>query len=265
VVIVIEPASLGVWQAALRRQIASAPDKAICGALRNGGQHLTADRRSSSFVRHFMVTVHLTVFLQTAVAEASDRRGGQTLPGGASRLDSGQGRGLGAVRSGMLTETILEHDAWQAVDLTALAERAAWATLAELGLPPEGFAISLLACDDARIAALNADFRGKPQPTNVLSWPSEDRAPDRPGGLPVPPDPGPPGDPAELGDIAIAWETCRAEAAAAGKPLGDHLSHLIVHSVLHLLGYDHISDTDAEIMEAAEVRALARIGLADPY
>jgi probable rRNA maturation factor len=165
----------------------------------------------------------------------------------------------------MLTETILEHDAWQAVDLPTLAERAARATLAELGLQPEGFAISLLACDDARIAALNADFRGKPQPTNVLSWPSEDRAPDRPGARPEPPEPGPPGDPAELGDIALAWETCHAEAAAADKPLADHLSHLVVHSVLHLLGYDHISDTDAEIMEATEVRALARMGLADPY
>jgi probable rRNA maturation factor len=165
----------------------------------------------------------------------------------------------------MLTETVLEHDAWQAVDLPALAERAARAVLAELGPPPEGFAISLLACDDARIAALNAAFRGKPQPTNVLSWPSEDRAPDRPGARPEPPEPGPPGDPAELGDIALAWETCHAEAIAADKPLADHLSHLVVHSLLHLLGYDHISDTDAEIMEATEVRALARMGLADPY
>jgi probable rRNA maturation factor len=122
-----------------------------------------------------------------------------------------------------------------------------------------------MGCDDARIAALNADFRGKPQPTNVLSWPSEDRAPDLPGSAPLPPVAGTADDPESLGDIALAWETCAAEAGAQGKPMADHVTHLVVHGVLHLLGYDHIDDADAGVMEALEVRILATLGVSDPY
>ena len=72
-------------------------------------------------------------------------------------------------------------------------------------------------------------------------------------------------DPEPLGDIAIAYDTCAAEAAAAGKPMRDHVQHLVVHGFLHLLGYDHIDDADATVMEATEVRILARLGLSDPY
>ena len=78
----------------------------------------------------------------------------------------------------------------------------------------------------ARIAALNADFRGKPAPTNVLSWPSGEG-------------PAAPGEPRFLGDLALAWETCLAEAEAAGIAPADHVTHLVVHGVLHLVGYDH--------------------------
>lgn len=163
-----------------------------------------------------------------------------------------------------LVELVVEADRWDAVELGPLAERAARAALAELGLAPEGFLIALLAADDARIAALNADFRGKPQPTNVLSWPSEERGA-APGQRPALPRPGAPDDPEELGDIALAWETCAREATEAEKPLADHLCHLIVHAVLHLLGFDHVTEADAELMEAIEVQALARMGLADPY
>jgi probable rRNA maturation factor len=164
-----------------------------------------------------------------------------------------------------LVETLIEEARWGALGLPALAERAARATLAALDLPAEGFQISLMGCDDARIATLNGDFRGKPQPTNVLSWPSEDRAADRPGGMPDQPDPGPAEDPESLGDIAIAWETCAREAEAAQKPIEDHVTHLVVHGVLHLLGFDHIDDADAARMEALEVRILASLGLSDPY
>ena len=138
-------------------------------------------------------------------------------------------------------------------------------TLADLGLSEEGFEISLLGCSDARIAELNADFRGKPQPTNVLSWPSDERGAARDGGRPQRPEPGAPGMPEELGDIAIAWETCAREASEQGKELRDHIVHLLVHGTLHLLGYDHVRAQDAALMEGAEVRILAKMGLPDPY
>jgi probable rRNA maturation factor len=164
-----------------------------------------------------------------------------------------------------LVDTLIEDARWEALDLAALAEAAARETLAALGLAAQGFEVSLLGCSDARIADLNADFRGKPQPTNVLSWPSEERGADQDGGAPRPPQPGPPGMPAELGDIAIAFETCAREAAEQGKAATAHVTHLLVHGTLHLLGYDHVRDGDAHLMEALEVRILARLGVGDPY
>lgn len=161
----------------------------------------------------------------------------------------------------MLTETVVEDDRWQAADLPGLAERAAEATLRHLGVDVTAFEISVLGCDDTRICALNSDFRGRAQPTNVLSWPSEERA-GAPGEPPRVPGPG---SDAELGDIAIAYDTCAREADEAGKAFGDHVTHLLVHAVLHLLGYDHIRDTDATLMEAAEVAILGKLGLPDPY
>jgi probable rRNA maturation factor len=165
----------------------------------------------------------------------------------------------------MLVDTVIEDTRWEGFNLAAVAEPAARAALATLGLAPEGFLVCVMGCDDARIAELNADFRGKPQPTNVLSWPSEERGPDEPGGTPDLPDAGEADDPEELGDIALAWDTCAAEAVAQGKTMQDHVTHLVVHAVLHLLGYDHISDEDAAVMEGLEVRALATLGVADPY
>lgn len=162
----------------------------------------------------------------------------------------------------MPVEVMIEDARWQAAGLEALAGRAADATLAHLGLDPAAWEISLLACDDARIAALNADFRGKPAPTNVLSWPAEDLSAESPGDRPLPPEAGEDG---FLGDIAIAWDTCTREAAEAGLPMADHVTHLIVHAVLHLLGFDHIRDPDATLMEATEVRILGKLGVRDPY
>ena len=164
-----------------------------------------------------------------------------------------------------LVDTLTEDARWDGIGLAGLAETAARATLARLRLPAAGFQISLLGCTDARIAVLNADFRGKPQPTNVLSWPSEDRAAETDGGAPARPRPGPADDPAELGDIAIAWETCQREADEVGRPVADHVTHLLVHGTLHLLGYDHIRDKDAALMEGLEVEILASLGVADPY
>lgn len=157
----------------------------------------------------------------------------------------------------MGVDLIVEDTRWEAVGLAALAGRACGATLAHLGVV--GAEISLLACDDRRIAELNGAFRGKPSPTNVLSWPSEERGAAVPGGVPAPPED------LELGDIAIAYDTCAREAADAGKDFESHLCHLLVHATLHLLGYDHIDDKDAALMERIEVEILGKLGLPDPY
>jgi probable rRNA maturation factor len=164
-----------------------------------------------------------------------------------------------------LVETVIEDARWEAFGLAALAERAGRAALTGAGLPVEGFQVSLMGCDDTRIAVLNADFRGKPQPTNVLSWPSEERGAEFLGEVPEAPEPGEAEDPESLGDIAIAFETCAREAEAQGKAMADHVTHLIVHGVLHLLGYDHVEEEDAAVMEALEVRILASLGVSDPY
>lgn len=123
--------------------------------------------------------------------------------------------------------------------------------------------VSLLACDDARIATLNADFRDRPTPTNVLSWPEEDLASDA-GAAPREPTPDP-GGTISLGDIAISYDTCLREAASQGKPMAHHVTHLLVHGTLHLLGHDHIRAGDRARMEALEVKILGKMGIPDPY
>lgn len=157
----------------------------------------------------------------------------------------------------------IEDQRWVALGIEALAVQACEAALRHLEIDPQHFEISLLACGDARIADLNAEFRGKPAPTNVLSWPSLDRA--RAGKHPYKPAADPQGMTAELGDIAISYDTCIAEAEAADKPVSDHVTHLLIHGVLHLLGYDHISDQDAAIMQALEAEVLGKLGISDPY
>jgi probable rRNA maturation factor len=160
----------------------------------------------------------------------------------------------------LTVDVVIEGGAWDEDGLRTLATQAVAATLARLDLGGEREVV-VLGCDDARIAALNADFRGKPQPTNVLSWPSGERGAPDDGGPPRPPDPDEP----ELGDIAIAWETCAREAAEAGRPFEDHVTHLLVHATLHLLGHDHTRPKDAALMEGLEVEILATLGVPDPY
>ena len=163
----------------------------------------------------------------------------------------------------MGVDVVIEDGRWEALDLPGLADRAAAATLGRLGLSAP-WDIALLATSDTEIARLNAEFRGKPAPTNVLSWPAQPLAPPAPGQPPPPPAPDATGE-RELGDIALAWETCAREAEIGGKPLADHATHLVVHAILHLLGYDHICDEDAALMEGLETEILAVLGLPDPY
>ena len=164
----------------------------------------------------------------------------------------------------MLVDLILEAPDWNEAMLAPLATRAAEATLTHLGLTPDNHEIALLACDDSRIATLNTEFRDKPTPTNVLSWPEEDLAADTAGAAPHKPTTDGPSE-GFLGDIAIAYQTCAREAEEQGKPFTAHVTHLIVHATLHLLGYDHIRDEDATLMEAYEVEILGNLGLANPY
>ena len=166
-----------------------------------------------------------------------------------------------------LVALVIEEPAWTEAlpGIEALAETAARLALEAAGLDPERWAICLLACDDARIAGLNRNFRGKAAPTNVLSWPAFELAPEHPGALPAPP-PQPVSGPRQpLGDVAIALQTTRRESGESATPLKDHAIHLILHGCLHLLGFDHETGEDEETMEGIETRALARIGVADPY
>jgi probable rRNA maturation factor len=165
----------------------------------------------------------------------------------------------------MEIDVLIEHAPWEALDLEAVAEAAAMATLREVSLDPNAATVSVLAADDTRIATLNADFRGKPTPTNVLSWPSVEQPPRAPGAMPDLPKIAPNGPPFELGDIALAYETCAREARDGGKPLEHHVTHLFVHGLMHCLGFDHETDKDAALMEGIETRILARLGVPDPY
>jgi probable rRNA maturation factor len=106
--------------------------------------------------------------------------------------------------------------------------------------------LTILLSNDARLKSLNHDFRGKNKPTNVLSFPAQ-------------------GDDGYHGDVAIAYGVALKEAEAAGKSLAGHASHLVVHGVLHLAGYDHEKPRDAKIMEPLEVKILKKLGIADPY
>jgi len=164
-----------------------------------------------------------------------------------------------------LVDTIVEDERWEELNLEALSKAAATATLKHLTYDPQQFEICVMGCNDARIADLNSEFREKPAATNVLSWPSEERVADQPGGTPAPPGKDLAGMPVELGDIAISYETCLSEAHAAAKSPKEHVTHLIVHGVLHLLGYDHICEEDAALMEGLEKEILAELGIADPY
>ena len=153
---------------------------------------------------------------------------------------------------------------WQALAFDELASTAVTRVLVWAELDPDGCEVSILACDDMRIAELNDAFRGQNKPTNVLSWPAEDLAAGQDGGHPAPPKADFTGE-VVLGDIAIAFETCNREAQDAAKPLAAHVTHLIVHGMLHLLGYDHERDRDATLMERIEVEILGSMGVSDPY
>ncbi len=137
-------------------------------------------------------------------------------------------------------------------ELGALAERVLAATSVKAADFPREGELSIVFTDDARIGQLNAEWRGIPHPTNVLSFPAP--ALSGPAQLAKP-----------LGDIVLGFETMSKEAADAHLTLADHISHLLVHGLLHLIGYDHQEDAEAAAMELLETAVLAELGIADPY
>ncbi len=138
-------------------------------------------------------------------------------------------------------------------DIPAMAVETFSVAAARLGLPGDLVSeISLTLADDETVRAVNAEWRNKDKPTNILSFPMADLAPgERPGPL--------------LGDLLVAFETVAREADEEAKAFADHFRHLLVHGFLHLMGLDHMVDTEADDMEAAEIAILAEFGIADPY
>ena len=161
-----------------------------------------------------------------------------------------------------MTEIIVDiaDEAWlkgvpDAEDLCARVAAVALGAAAELvDLPADRLEVSLLLTNDAQVQELNRDYREQDKPTNVLSFAALDED------SPIPPD-----GPILLGDVIVARETTEREAADEGKSVVHHLSHLVVHGVLHLLGYDHMEDDEAEEMESLERSILAGLGVPDPY
>jgi probable rRNA maturation factor len=155
-----------------------------------------------------------------------------------------------------------DEDWDSSTDWVRLAEAAARAAIAESAFPgliqaARPVELSIVLTSDEEVRALNAEWRGKDKPTNVLSFPQAEPN-DLQGAATAGPE-------LMLGDIVLARQTCAREAEEKALPLPDHAAHLMVHGTLHLLGYDHLDDDSAEDMEAREVRALARLGLANPY
>ena len=155
--------------------------------------------------------------------------------------------------SAIALEIAEESDLWQGLDaIEARIEAAVAASIAVARLKhAPGAELSVVLTDDASIRQINAQWRSIDKPTNVLSFPQAEgkaiaRAP-------------------MLGDIIFAHETIAREADEAGKSFADHLSHLTVHGLLHLFGYDHLTEAEAEAMEALEIRILATLGIENPY
>ena len=155
-------------------------------------------------------------------------------------------------------EFIVKDPRWDAEELSEIGARVAVVLSDHLTFPDMASAV-VMACDDTTVSNLNQNFRGKLQPTNVLSWPSVELAAKTPGERPVL------AVDTELGDVAMAFETCIDEAYAANLAFVDHITHLLIHATLHLLGYDHIEDTDAELMEQIEIDVLAKLSISNPY
>jgi probable rRNA maturation factor len=157
-------------------------------------------------------------------------------------------------RPGVAIDVTLRSSRWRRAlpDAKELCRRAALAGLASAKAVPRPAELSLLLADDATLRRLNRDYRRIDKPTNVLAFPAAENVAAGEGLH-------------HYGDVALAYETVAREAKAQGKSLADHTAHLVVHGVLHLLGFDHARDGEAKRMEGRERAILAKLGIADPY
>jgi probable rRNA maturation factor len=172
---------------------------------------------------------------------------------------SGRNRNSGAMAQSALpvTEVLIVADAWNGEpDADAVIQRAVAVAAEMAGADTAEAELAVMLTDDAGIRTLNSNWRGIDKPTNVLSFPALRPPTGVSSADEIPP---------MLGDIAIAYETARREADDEQKPFDHHLSHLAVHGFLHLVGYDHETDDEAEAMEALEIEILAQLGIPDPY
>ncbi len=157
-------------------------------------------------------------------------------------------------RKPLLIDIATRTRAWKTAPFNAetVARRAARMAWREAGNSTRETEVSIMLGDDAMVRELNGTYRGQDKPTNVLSFPADGEN-------------GPPDAVSLLGDIVLAYETIAREASEQNKNLSDHLSHLCVHGLLHLLGHDHQTSVDARKMEALEISILAELGIADPF
>ena len=161
----------------------------------------------------------------------------------------------------MSVDLVMEDARWKTLNLLQISNAAFKETLSHLNLKSENFICCILACSSKKIESLNSQFRGKNNSTNVLSFPSTPEIYEvgsisklEPSIYPF-----------ELGDIAIAYEVCKKEADISKIDFEDHVYHLIIHSLLHLLGYGHEEEKNAAEMEKIEVQILAKLGITNPY
>jgi probable rRNA maturation factor len=164
----------------------------------------------------------------------------------------------------MMLEVAVDTDAewdssgsWEKLVRTAAEAAIAQSAFANLATAERSIEVSVRLTGDEVVRALNAEWRSKDQATNVLSFPLAEAKDLETANVAGPE--------LLLGDIVLAHGVCTAEAAEKGVPVEDHAAHLVVHGTLHLLGYDHHDDAEASDMEAREVRALAQLGIANPY
>jgi probable rRNA maturation factor len=161
----------------------------------------------------------------------------------------------------MAVDVVIEDARWKTLELKQIANQAFFETLLLLDLHHKSYACCVLACDNRQIKQLNNKFRGKNCPTNVLSFPASLENYETKNTL----TPGEANNSHELGDIAIAFDICKKEATKSKVKFEHHVYHLIIHSVLHLLGFDHEEEENATKMEKIEVQVLAKLGISNPY